>query len=236
MTIDVLAGETESETEREMTKDVLARDTESETESVTERERERTRERERPLFSCSGGGHGKLPGSRINSGVSAFSPKHCGNRPLARNMSHDRSERSRSPKQGSRSYEDESNNFSVFNIPSLVVPVLTGGDDSGADSSSGAGGNSGASGVPVVRGTSSSSGAGNNSGASGVHNVVYVDEPSGDEACSKCMALAQRVKQLKAEVQSLQQKLEKSEEGLTHTENTLADVMVSFVPPTSPNF
>ena len=47
MTIDVLAGETESETEREMTKDVLARETESETESVTEREREPENERDR---------------------------------------------------------------------------------------------------------------------------------------------------------------------------------------------
>ena len=134
-----------------------------------------------------------------------------GTPPLACSMSARPSERSRSPRQSNISYDDEFNNFSEFRLPSL----LAGGDDSGAGSSSG---------------------AGSNSGASGVHSVVYVDEPSGDEACSKCMALAQRVKQLKAEVRSLQQKLEKSEEGLNHIEKTLAYVMESLVPPTSPDF
>ena len=207
-------------------------------------ERQRATERKRERYRCygvaaapqewvfEGGGHGELASSRINSGVLAFSPKHCGTPPLAYSMSARPSERSRSPRQSNISYDDEFNNFSEFRLPSL----LAGGDDSGAGSSSGAGSNSGASGVPVVRGAGSNSGTGSNSGASGVHSVVYVDEPSGDEACSKCMALAQRVKQLKAAIQSLEQKLEKSEDGLHHTEKTLADVMESFVPPTSPLF
>ena len=155
-----------------------------------------------------GGGHGKLAGLRISSGVLVSSPKHCGILPLACNMSHHPSERSRSPTH--RSNSD--------------------GDGSGVGSSSGA---SSGSSVPLDSG-GDGSGVGSSSGASGVQHVVYVDEPSGDEACSKCMALAQRVKELRAEVRSLQQKLEKSEEGLRHTEKTLADVMESFVPGRNP--
>ena len=62
-------------------------------------------------------------------------------------------------------------------------------------------------------------------GSLGPTSLVYVDEPSGDEACQKCAVLKERVNKLKADVESLQQLLQVSLQNLRMSEETLKIVI-----------